>query len=185
MPARCQISQADHTLIIRVQQRSSYLESLIYGAIAGIAIAGLGAPFLRIGWLSATSVVASIFAFRTRYKMKRIELRINDLEFQRRGRFEGAGYPPTRTVSTQDVRWLEHREELAGNDTYDPPGLYAVLAKGILCILPYLDGAQSANIVGAISAKFPSMAERWRMESPFNQHFLTMAATPQKIKTEP
>ena len=174
MSVQYRVRTTGDSVIVTVRQQSGYRESLVYGAIASVAIAGLGAPFLRVSWLTTISVCAGIFAFSVKYKTKRIELRINSLEALTSGHFEGGGYRSMRTVSMADIRWLEHREELVGNDTYDPAGLYAVLASGSSCLLPYLDALQSADVIGAICDKFPAHVERWRRESPFAEHHATL-----------
>jgi hypothetical protein len=97
------------------------------------------------------------------------ELRATNVEFVAKGNFGRRGSRITRIVCTGDVRRLEFRD-ITGRHS----GLYAVTARSAQCILPFVDYAETMEIIRAIEAKFPGLAEGWHSESPSSDHFLTL-----------
>jgi len=99
----------------------------------------------------------------------RVELRATKFELVAAGNLGRRGSRTTRVVCTGDIRRLEFRD-LAGNRR----GLYAVTNRTAHLILPFLDYAQTMEVIRAIKEKFPGLAEAWREESPSTRNFLTL-----------
>jgi hypothetical protein len=135
---------------------------------------GLGAAFLSATWplfaywslLIAFFVAAATFAGGM---ASRVELRATKFELVARGNLGRRGSQMTRVVCTGDVRSLEFRD-LAGQRS----GLYAVTEKTAYCILPFLDYSQTKEVIRAIEAKFPGLAEGWQAQSPATGDFLAL-----------
>ncbi len=174
MPAQFEVRETSNSISIEVRQSYNYLVSIGFGVIAGLTVGGLTAQFLRVPWLIAVSIVTGILSFTWKNRPKKVQLMATSDHFLNRGYFEGRGFFLERKVSTQDIRWLEHREEIAGTGIYDPPGMYAVLVKGTCCLLPYLGDQQTSEVIARIERKFPALAERWRLESRYTEHYTVL-----------
>ena len=71
-------------------------------------------------------------------------------------------------MCTGDVRRLEFRDE-GGALSSRNSGLYAVTAHSIICLLPFLDFKATSEVINAIEAKFPGLAEGWHSVQPLKE----------------
>jgi hypothetical protein len=117
--------------------------------------------------------LAGCLGFVQSMRSRITELLVTNLEFVTRGHFaENLGSQPS--VSSADIRWLEYREDKSGPDASIPGGLYAVLKKTGICILPDLNEQQTSEVIGKIEDKFPQFKEQWRNNSAFGEHFTSL-----------
>jgi hypothetical protein len=119
-------------------------------------------------WSWGVALIFGIGAFTT-VRGSSAELRATNVEFVARGNFGRRGSRVTRVVCTGHVRRLEFRD-ITGQHS----GLYAVTARTAQCILQSLDYAETMEIIQAIEAKFPGLAETWQAELPSDDHFLML-----------
>ncbi len=175
------IQEEDHALLLRVQQSHGHLQSLLSGAIAAVVIAAFLHQHLPMQWLIPICLIVGALSYVAKNRIKNVVLRVTSVEFTTTGFFEGGGVRFHRFVPTADVRWLEYRPETGGGEAaYHPKGLYAVTRSGVSCVLPYLEEQETATVISRIEARFPAFAERWRAESPFGEHYLTLGLPGQK-----
>jgi len=106
---------------------------------------------------------------------KKVQLVATNVEFITIGRFSGGGIVSHRAVPYVDVRWLEYRDETAGDVAYSPRGLYAVLKSGSACLLPYLDEHRTLELISKIEKKLPAFSQRWKRQTQFDQHYTTLS----------
>ena len=159
---------------VSVKHQSVWWEQMLAAGVAGGVVWLASKTFLGGRWKLVAPVIAAIVSFVAASRPKRARLTITNVEFLTRGNFSTRFLAP-QTVCTGDVRWLEYQEGSGGGDApYEPEGLYAVTTRGKACLLPFLTDAQTIEIITQIEKKFPGLAERWRSESPFNTHFLTL-----------
>jgi len=162
MAANYEITQLRNGLCISVRKdmspRGRILLSSLFAILALLATNGLMGNW---SW-----VVALIFAIVTFAGLRgaSAELRATNVEFAARGNFGRQGSRITRVVCTGDVRRLEFRD-VAGQNS----GLYAVTARSAQCILPFVDYRETMEIISAIEAKFPGLADAWHAEAPSGQ----------------
>jgi hypothetical protein len=144
----------------------------LWGRILASAFFAVLALFITdsfIGnWSWVVAPIVAIGAFAT-VRGSVAELRATNVEFATTGNLGRQGSRITRIVCTGDVRRLEFRET-AGQLS----GLYAVTARSAQCILPFVDHAETMEIIRAIESKFPGLAEAWHAESPSGDHFPTL-----------
>lgn len=119
-------------------------------------------------WSWALALIVAIGTFAT-VRGSVAELRATNVEFATRGNPGRQGSRITRMVCTGDVRRLEFRDP-AGQLS----GLYAVTGRSAQCILPFVDYAETREVIGAIESKFPGLAEAWNAESPPSDRSLTL-----------
>jgi hypothetical protein len=167
MTANYEITQLRNGLRVCVRK-----DMRLWGRIFISALFAVMAQFITdrfIGnWSWVIALVVAIGAFAT-VRGSAAELRATNVELVARGSFGRRGSRITRVVCTGDVRRLEFRDVAAQNG-----GLYAVTARSAHFILPLVDYAETMEIIRAIEARFPGLAEGWHSESPSGDHFLTL-----------
>jgi hypothetical protein len=173
MAMRYHIQELRDGLRISVSHQSVWWEQVLAAGIAGAVVWLASVTFLNGRWKLISSVLAAVLSFVAAVRPKRARLTITNVEFLTQGNFSRR-FRSGQTVCTGDVRWLEYQERSRTEDFNDPGGLYAVMTRGKACLLPFLTEAQTIEIITQIEKKFPGLAERWRAESPFNTHFLTL-----------
>jgi len=174
MATHYHIQELRESLRISVSHKSVWWEQVLAAGIAGAAVWLVSVALLNGRWKLVSSVLAAVLSFIAAVRPKRARLTITNVEFLTQGNFSTRFRAP-QTVCIGDVRWLEYQEGSGTEDSPgDPGGLYAVLTRGKACLLPFLTEAQTIEIITQIEKKFPGLAERWRAESPFNAHFLTL-----------
>jgi hypothetical protein len=172
------IRDSEGVLIITAKQGRSAVNGIL-GALAGgtfVAIAFhnlLGTPALII-----TTAIVAVLSLFLGMREQHAELRVTNLALTSKGRY-GDSLWSKRSVSAADVRWLEYQQDSTGPETsHHPGGLYAVLSNRNICILPYVDEHQAADVIQRIVERFPDLRGRWEGQSPFGQHFTSLGLGP-------
>ena len=173
------IHETRNGLRIFVKHQSVWWEQVLAAGIAGTAVWLACVTFLDGRWKLVASVIVAVLSFVAAIRPRHANLIVTNVEFLTGGNF-GSRFRAPQTVCTGDVRWLEYQEGSRTEDSHDPGGLYAVMIRGTACLLPFLTEAQTVQVIAEIEKKFPGLAERWRAESPFNTHFLTLGLTKAK-----
>jgi hypothetical protein len=177
MATHYHIQETQTGLRIYVRHQSVWWEQVLAAGIAGAAVWLACVTFLNGRWKLVSSVLVAVLSFVAAIRPKRATLTITNVEFLTQGNFTRR-FHSGQTVCTGDVRWLEYQESSASEDSpYEAGGLYAVMNRGKACLLPFLTEAQTIQVIAEIEKKFPGLAERWRAESPFTSHFLTLGLT--------
>jgi len=135
---------------------------LIASLFAVVALLATNGLIGNWGWLVAVIVAIGVFAG---VRGSVAELRATNVEFVAKGNFGRQGSRITRIVCTGDVRRLEFRD-VAGQNS----GLYAVTTRSSQFILPFIDYGEAMEIIRAIEARFPGLAEAWHAEAPSPVH---------------
>ena len=167
MTANYEITQMRNGLRVCVRKDMKLWGRILVSALFAIVVLGITHGFIR-NWSWIVALIVAIAAFASA-KGSVAELRATNVEFVTRGNFGRRGGRITRIVCTGDVRRLEFR-----NITGQHSGLYAVTAWSAQCILPFVDHAETMEIIRAIEANFPGLAEEWHSESRSGDHFLTL-----------
>ena len=177
MATHYHIQQLTNGLRIHARQETSLWERVFAAGIAGVVAWMASTTFLAGRWRLILSVFAAALSFVAAVRPKRAKLTITNVEFLTQGNFTRRSRSG-QTVCTGDVRWLEYQEGSGSEDLpYEAGGLYAVTNRGKACLLPFLTEAQTIQVITEIEKKFTGLAERWRAESPFTSHFLTLGLT--------
>jgi len=164
----------DDALVIRASRKPSFREGLLSAAAAGGSAGILVFSFMAKPELIAVAVLAASLAFLYAMRKKEVELRITMLEFVLRGRV-GDDFGSTRSVRSADIQWLEFQEDTTGPETsHHPGGLYAVLGRRNICLLPDVDERQTALIIARIAERFPGFRRQWESASPFGKRFTSL-----------
>jgi len=182
MANEIEIRDRENALVVTAKRGRSVANGILGALGAGtfVAIAFrhlLGTPVL----VAMTALVAGL-SLLLAMRQQDAELRVTSLELKSRGRC-GDSFRSTRSVSRADVRWLEYQEDTTGPETsHHPGGLYAVLSGHSVCILPYVDKQQTAEVIQRIVEKFPDLGQQWEGQSPFGQHFTSLGLDQRKAK---
>jgi hypothetical protein len=123
-------------------------------------------------WLSGVALLVACLSLLRVSQASIAELRVTNLELQSsvRGTFGSR-----RSVSRADIRWLEYQEDSSGLETsHHPGGLYAVLRLQSVCLLPYVNEQQTAQIIERIVTKFPDLGKQSNESSSFGAHFISL-----------
>ncbi len=174
MATQYNIQELRTGLRISVRHQSVWWEQVLAAGIAGVVVWLASVTFLDGRWKLVSSVLAAVLSFIAAIRPKRARLTITNVEFLTQGNFSRR-FRTGQTVCTGDVRWLEFQERSRSEDPpYEPGGLYAVTTRSKACLLPFLTETQTVQIIAEIEKRFPGLADRWRAESPFNTHYLTL-----------
>jgi hypothetical protein len=154
MATHYHIEDLRNGLRIKVWKETKLWERFLLTCVAAIAV--LAVTHTLIGyWSWILSLVAASATFAGARGQEAI-LDATNVEFVARGNFGLRGSKTTRIVCTGDVRRLEFRD-IAGQHR----GLYAVTDRSAKCIVPFLDYSETIEIIQAIKAKFPGVAQAW------------------------
>jgi hypothetical protein len=167
MAATYEISQLRNGLRINVRKDMSLWGRILLSSFLAVIALIVTDSFVG-NWSWGVALIFGIGAFAT-IRGSSAELRATNVEFVARGNFGRRGSRVARVVCTGDVRRLEFRD-IAGQHS----GLYALTARSAQCILPFLDYAETTEIIQVIEAKFPGLAETWQAELPPDDHFLKL-----------
>ncbi len=174
MATRYHIEKLRNGFRIRVGHEMPWWERVLAAGIASVVVWLATTIFFGVRWRLISSGLAAVLSFFVAIRQKRAQLTITNVEFVTQGNFSRR-FRSGQTVCTGDVRWLEYKEgERSQDPEYEPRGLYAVTTSGMACLLPFLTEMQTTEVIGEIEGRFPGLADRWRAESPFNAHYLTL-----------
>jgi hypothetical protein len=180
MATRYHIQELRNGLQISVSHQSLWWEQVLAAGIAGAVVWLASVTFLDGRWKLVSAVLAAVLSFFAAVRPKRARLTITNVELLTQGNFSRQ-FRSGQTVCTADIRWLEYQAESGSEDArYASGGLFAVTSRGKACLLPFLTEAQTIQVIAEVEKKFPGLAERWRAESPFNTHFLTLGLAKSK-----
>ena len=149
------VEELHNALRIRVHKSLELWERLILSFGMAVPVVSLSLAFF--GWWSTILGLATAISVFTLASGARAQLYATKLEFVRIGNISRRGGSGRVNLCTADVRGLEFRDPAGGYS-----GLYAVTARKGYCILPFLDYAQTMEVICAIEKKFPGLAEHWR-----------------------
>lgn len=175
MATGIEIRESAEGILVKTVRKGARFSRLIQGSFSG-GLAGFIIGYVFYGkWVIPLSAAGTLVGTFSALRDRTIQLRITEIEFVRRGVFPGI-ILPRRRYSAAGVRWLEFQEEAGGGSDvpYHPAGLYAVLESGSVCLLPYIDEHLTLEVITKIAERFPSMADRWHRQSPFNDHYMSL-----------
>ena len=151
--------------------------SLADAAVSALATGGFTAlvsyQFVGVGFVATIPIalLAALGAVLLARRRESSQLRVTRSELVLRGRYGGSIRSRWR-VAAHDVQWLEFQEDSTSPETsHHPGGLYAVLGRRSVCLLPHVDESQTALVIERIEAKFPDLRARWASASPFGKSF--------------
>jgi len=162
LATRYEMRELSKGLCIRVSRDLEKWERISLAGLAATIAGGMSAHFLGGWWSLGLSAIAAIATYMA-VSSRKAQLLVTNVEFVTTGDL-GRRIQAPRIVCTADVRGLEF---WCGSGLFrsGPDGLYVLTTLGSKCILPFLDYAQSDEVIRAIGRKFPGLAERWRTES--------------------
>lgn len=162
------------SLLFRVQVEPSRTQILAASITAAAAVAILLHRFLPTLWVVATATLAAAVTGFLARRPGSATLLVNKFEFQSVGKI-GDELGSRRQICSADIRWLEYQEDHTGPETAGhPEGLYAVLKRRSVCLLPYSSPEEVATIIEHIATKFPGMSSQWKYQSAFDGHFMSL-----------
>lgn len=175
MNANIQIRDVGDRLVITARNpRKVWIE---VSALVVTATVGYGLIYRFFDWRISLALLVLLVAIEiARLSGSAVTATFSAAESVRRQAFLGL-LSTRKTISMASIRWLEYREEQGGADTkYEPQGLYAVVGSGntYRCLVPFLNAEEAEQAMIAIERKFPTLAERWKKDSPFRDHFTTL-----------
>jgi hypothetical protein len=169
MPTTYTFQSGDVTLIVNIQTTEGFTTSLAYSLIAGItsfASLKIFSP-IPLLLLLAASLVMSVAALYLRRLPKRARMVATENEFSTHAFVGRLPRRLKKQVCAADISWLEHRPDVAGADIVEPGGLYAIMPTRSVCLLPDLNEEETREVITAVEAKFPQLAQNWRSRSYF------------------
>jgi hypothetical protein len=171
------IHNSGNALVIRAEREPSLTNGLVAAFASGFFWVIVFHSLLRLqSWwlLGSTTIPIAGISFLLAVRRKSAELRISRDEIILRGRV-GDSFRSRRRVNPQEVKWLEYQADTTGPETsHHPEGLYAVLSRHSVCLLPDIDAQQTATVIEQIHSRFPDLSRKWQSQSPFGQNFLSL-----------
>lgn len=181
MAASYQVEETSKQLFIRVKRQHALAAAVAESAATALFIAFVVHRLAPIAVVISSALLGAILAFVWFTRENNVELRITNLELITKGYF-GGEYRSVRQVSAADIHWLEYQEEQVGPEADRPGGMYAKLKWSRHCVLPYLDEAQTNELIERIYAKYPSLTSNsdGRRTSALEGHFTTIGLDKRK-----
>jgi len=161
------ITDSDAGLRITTAAVHDSTAGMLDALISGAAVFGVAKVWTNTPISLALSVVTAITVFVERRVSKRTQLIATQLMFSTSQSAMGYALHAQLHIAPSDIRWLEYRDEVAGDVVSAPRGLFAILPGGAQCLLPGLDAHQTQDILQKIGARFPELAASWRQDSVF------------------
>lgn len=163
--AEITIKQDDGKIFVRAQRRygaGDKVEIFFWMLFASGGVIAYGRRFesvlLVVGMAILVVILQGLYFLRDYVT----ELRVTNSEVSilSRGRL---GITSQHSIPRSDIQILEYQNAVGGSDTESTPkGLYACMRSLIgwrrVCLLPYLDEQQSADVVRQLLIKFPELA---------------------------
>jgi hypothetical protein len=174
MATEVNLIDLEEALLVNGERKPQLRESILAALITGVCAAIVTSFFVgRVGVI-LLAALAMPFGFVSAHRSKRFELRVTRMELTSSGRV-GDNFELARSVSMSEVRWLEFQNDTTGPETANhPQGLYAVLGRGSVCLLPEVDERQVASIIERIEGRFPAFRDQWHRDSDFGKHFTSL-----------
>lgn len=169
-----EILEKGDSLLFRVQREPSRTETLVAAIASGGCAAVVLYRFLPTLWVVAAAALAAAVSWLLARRHRSVTLLVTKFEFQSVGKI-GDELGSRRQVCSADIRWLEYQEDRTGPETAGhPEGLYAVLKRRSVCLLPYTSPEEVATIIEHIATNFPGMSSEWKHQSAFDGHFISL-----------
>lgn len=150
-------------------RRERIAASVISAGAAGMALWSVLAHPLT----EALSLIIGAAVLWTSGKRRRFILEVSRVELVSRGAI-GDAFGKRRDVSVAEVERLEYRGDESGPDSgASPAGLYAVVGRRAVCLLPGLEPAQVEEVVARIDAAFPHFEDLRRRHAASRHSALT------------
>lgn len=132
-------------------------ERLLPTCLAAAIAVAVSVNFLGAWWSLGLSSLAAALTFML-FRSQNAQLLATNVEFVTTGDLGRRAKTP-RIVFTADVRQLRFGSVGPLGSGYD--GLYAETTRREICILPFLDFQQTAEVIKAVEKKFPGLAQLW------------------------
>jgi hypothetical protein len=146
-------------LLVRSQTPWKLWQRLAGAVLAALVVSMIVNDLLHVLWWPLVGLAFGVLTYFSGAGVSKAELRMSALECYTKANFSKS-LLRGRTVLTGDILWLEYSEQ--GFSASARCGLYAARRSGGVCLLPLLDGQQTAEVIAAIEAKFPGLSEGWR-----------------------
>ncbi len=171
MSTEVHVVEIGDALQVNVARKPSLSEGFVSAAVAIGCVAILMSSVFARPVVIVVAIAAGSIAFLHSMRKTISQLIVTKLEFVSRGKV-GDNIGSMRTVCLADVQWLEYQEDTSGPESSSHPGgLYAVVGRRSVCLLPDIDEAQTALIIDRILDKFPGFRQQCRANSPFGKNF--------------
>lgn len=157
-------------LVIRATKPPSLAKGLVSAIATGGGVAILLLRFVPLPVLLVLAVMAAALGYVAGMRPRSTEPRVTNLEYV--SRTFPTAFHSTRSLCRADG--LEYQDDTSGPESEHPGGLYAVLKRRSVSILPHVDAGQSAAVVEAILTKFPDFRAQWRDASGFGSHITAL-----------
>jgi hypothetical protein len=169
-----EIRETGDRLVFKTAQARTSLQAL-FAVVIGVVFAYLA--FHRfVGRLALVlvSLIAGLIGLFEILRSSKAELRVTERSLESSGFFAERLFK-SKILHWSQVQWLEFQGDTTGPETsHHPGGLYAILQRGSVCILPYIDEKQTSEAIDRILRKFPHLQEQWRGKSAFGNNFTTL-----------
>src|SRR5947207_15899264 len=160
------IRDEGNVLLIRSEARWKVWERSGAALLAVIVLSMVLYDLFHTAWWLVAGIAFGILQYFGLPGLRKAELRMSACECYTKANFSKS-LRRGRTVLTADIRWLGYDEPgFSMHDGAARGGLYGAQSSRSICLLPLLDGQQTAEVIAAIEAKFPGLAEGWRKNSP-------------------
>ena len=168
-------SNSGDVLVVRARLEPSILNGLLAALATGCFCIFALRTLLRPSWAFASAtVLLTGLSFLLATRRRTNELRVSKNGITSRGRV-GDSFGSKRQVNPGDVKWLEYQEDTTGPETsYHPEGLYAVLGRRSVCILPNIDRQQATTVIEQIQKSFPDLSRNWASQSSFGTNLISL-----------
>jgi hypothetical protein len=162
MATQYHIQEQTNGLRIQARQEMERWERLVLAVGVAMMVGIAAANFLGGQWWIILSAITAVGIFQA-VRSKDAELQVTNVEFTTKGDLGRRARTP-RIVCAGDIHRLEFGGPF-GPLVTRPSGLYASTSRTRVCVLPFLDFRQTADVIRAIEQKFPGLAEGWHARS--------------------
>jgi hypothetical protein len=166
-----EIEEITDGLLIRITRQKVVGRAAVSGIFALILVLIVGPHFLSWPITIALAALLGVGDWVSIMRGRVGELRVTDREFRSRAYIDGWSLT-NRRIPARDIHWLEFQEDTTGPETaHHPGGLYAVIERSSICLLPDADESQTSEIIERIWQRFPEFQKRCAKRSAFEGHY--------------
>jgi hypothetical protein len=159
-----QIRELQDGIQIRTGTRTNHRDRLLAAALGATLAGALAKMAILRPWWPVVALAGAIAGFVGLSDKTAVELLMTKSELAWTG-YSGKGGRKKIILFTADVRALEFRT----GGIASPSGLFALTDSWPRCLLSNIDWNQTTEVIHAIRAKFPGLAEAWHVESPMGK----------------
>lgn len=174
MTAEVTFDSDDRELVVRVVTRPSIKRAALLSVV--LAALSIAIGYSSVWWpaLIVLALLVGLISFLALSLHRVAELRVSEFELVSKGHAD-RDYGSIRRVLGEQCDYLEYQESTDGPESSGhPEGLYAVVGRRSICLLPGLNEPQTANAIDRIYEAFPDYRLRCQSHSVFGQNFTSL-----------